>query len=71
MQARLAVSKVLAKLGYTDDVPMPDISTKEKSQQYIGLDMAVERQAKEKFLNTVVPEWIKEAKANKRLAEKI
>ena len=71
MQARLAVSKVLAKLGYTDDVPMPDISTKEKAQQYIGLDMAVERQAKEKFLNTVVPEWIKEAKANKRLAEKI
>ncbi len=44
---------------------------KEKAQQYIGLDMAVERQAKEKFLNTVVPEWIKEAKANKRLAEKI
>ena len=71
MQARLAVSKVLAKLGYTDDVPMPDISTKEKAQQYIGLDMAAERQAKEKFLNTVVPEWIKEAKANKRLAEKI
>ena len=71
MQARLAVSKVLAKLGYTDDVPMPDISTKEKAQQYIGLDMAAERQAKEKFLNTVVPEWIKEAKANKCLAEKI
>ena len=71
MQARLAVSKVLAKLGYTDDVPMPNISTKEKAQQYIGLDMAAERQAKEKFLNTVVPEWIKEAKANKRLAEKI
>ena len=50
---------------------MPDISTKEKAQQYIGLDMAAERQAKEKFLNTGVPEWIKEAKANKRLAEKI
>ena len=71
MQARLAVSKVLSKLGYTDDVPMPDISTKDKAQQYIGLDMAAERQAKEKFMNTVVPEWIKEAKANKRLAEKI
>ena len=71
MQARLAVSKVLSKLGYTDDVPMPDISTKDKAQQYIGLDMAAERQAKEKFMNTVVPEWIKEAKANKRLADKI
>ena len=71
MQARLAVSKVLAKLGYMDEVPMPDISTKDKAQQYIGLDIASERQAKEKFLNTVVPEWIKEAKANKRLADKI
>lgn len=71
MQARLAVSKVLAKLGYMDEVPMPDIFTKDKAQQYIGLDIASERQAKEKFLNTVVPEWIKEAKANKRLADKI
>ena len=71
MQARLAVSKVLAKLGYTDEVPMPDISTKELAQKYIGLDIPAEREAKEKFLNTVVPEWIKEAKANKRLADKI
>ena len=39
MQARLAVSRVLAKHGFTDDVPMPDISTKEKAQQYIGLDI--------------------------------
>lgn len=50
MQARLAVSKVLAKHGYTEDVPMPDISTKAKAQEYIGLDMDAERAAKEKFL---------------------
>ena len=31
MQARLAISKVLAKHGYTDNVPMPDISTKDKA----------------------------------------
>ena len=50
MQARLAVSKVLAKHGYTEDVPMPDtISTKAKAQEYIGLDMDAERAAKEKF----------------------
>ena len=47
MQARLAVSKVLAKNGYTGDVPMPDISTKAKAQEYIGLDMDAERAAKE------------------------
>ena len=47
-RARLAVSKVLAKHGYTEDVPMPDISTKAKAQEYIGLDMDAERAAKEK-----------------------
>jgi len=68
MQARLAVSKVLANLGYTGDVPMPDISTKEKAQKYIGLNIPAEEAAKEKFLNTVVPEWLKKAKENNRLA---
>ena len=70
MQARLAVSRVLAKHGFTDDVPMPDISTKEKAQQYIGLDMDAERAAKEKFLKTTVPAWLEKAKANGRLAQK-
>ena len=70
MQARLAVSKVLAKHGYTDDVPMPDISTKDKAQRYIGLDMDAERAAKDKFLKTTVPAWLEKAKANGRLAQK-
>lgn len=70
MQAQLTVTKVLARLGYTDDVPMPDVSTKEKAQKYIGLDIPAERIDKEKFLNTVVPEWEKEARANGRLAKK-
>ena len=67
MQARLAISKVLTNLGFTGDVPMPDISTKEKAQKYIGLDIPAEQAAKEKFLNTIVPEWLKKAKDNKRL----
>ena len=70
MQARLAVSKVLAKNGYTGDVPMPDISTKAKAQEYIGLDMDAERATKEKFLKTTVPAWLEKAKANGRLAQK-
>ena len=69
MQARLAVSKVLAKNGYTGDVPMPDISTKAKAQEYIGLDMDAERAAKEKFLKTTVPAWLEKAKENGRLAQ--
>jgi nitrite reductase (cytochrome c-552) len=71
LQARLAISKLLAKLGYTDDVPLPDISTKEKAQKYIGLDMPTERAAKANFLNTVVPEWLKQARENKRLVERM
>jgi len=50
---------------------MPDISTKEKAQKYIGLDMPAEDAAKAKFLNTVVPEWLKQAKENKRLIDKV
>ena len=67
MQARISILKVLVGLGYTGDVPMPDISTKEKAQKYIGLNMAEENMSKEKFLKTVLPEWIEEAKANNRL----
>jgi len=62
-QARLKVAKVLARHGFTADVPIPDISTKAKAQAYIGLDMKQKEADKEKFLNTVVPQWIKKAKA--------
>lgn len=70
MQARLALSKVLAKNGFTEDVPMPDISTKAKAQEYVGLDMDAERAAKDKFLKNVVPAWLEKAKANGRLLQK-
>ena len=71
LQARLAVSKVLAALGHTADVPMPDISTKEKAQSYIGLDIPAESAAKAKFMTTMVPEWLRKAKENKRLIERL
>lgn len=64
MQARLGLVRVLAAHGYKGVVPMPDISTKEKAQTYIGLDMPMEEAAKREFLQTVVPQWIEEAKAN-------
>lgn len=70
MQARLSTAKVLASLGFIGDVPMPDISTKEKAQAYIGLDMVTERKQKDEFMKTIVPEWLKKAKANNRLIVK-
>lgn len=67
MQARINIAQVLFKLGYSGDVSMPDISTKEKAQKYIGLDMDTENINKEKFLKTVLPRWREEAKANELL----
>jgi len=67
LQARLAIAKLLARLGYTDEVPLPDISTKEKAQKYIGLDMPGEKAAKRNFLNRTVPEWVKQAIENERI----
>ena len=66
-QARMLISKVLVAHGYTDNVPLPDITTKEKAQQYIGLDMAVEKADKDKFLKEIVLEWLQKAKANGRI----
>lgn len=61
MLAQLEVQKVLFAHG-VKDVPMPDISTKAKAQKYIGLDMDAERAKKDKWIETVVPKWLEEAK---------
>ncbi len=68
-QARLKISKVLAKHGFYGDVPMPDISTKEKAWAFIGVDGAKKQADKKKFLQTIVPQWIKEGKAKGRFIE--
>ena len=67
LQARLAISKVLANLGFTGDVPMPDISTKEKAQRYIGLNPEELQANKKKFLDVVVPKWVEQAKQKQRI----
>ena len=61
-EARLKLSRLLADLGYNKEVGLPDISTKEKAQKYIGLDMAKLNAEKKEFLQNVVPAWLKEAK---------
>ncbi|MBO7610014.1 MAG: ammonia-forming cytochrome c nitrite reductase [Muribaculaceae bacterium] len=68
-QARLKISKVLAKHGFIGDVPMPDISTKAKAQAYIGLNMSELKTKKQKFLDNIVPKWIEDAKKKGKLIE--
>lgn len=46
---------------------MPDISTKDKAQAYIGLDMKTLQENKDKWIKTVVPEWLKKAKEKGRI----
>jgi len=60
-EARVHLARVIAQLGYTEKVALPDVSTKEKAQAYIGLDMSAKKSAKQEFLQTVVPEWLKQA----------
>lgn len=66
-KARYEIANVLAQLGHIGAVPMPDISTKAKAQSYIGLDMQQERANKQQFNETVVPEWLSQAKASNKL----
>jgi nitrite reductase (cytochrome c-552) len=57
--ARVKMARLLASLGYNQEVKYPDISTKAKAQEYIGLDMNKLRAEKKAFIETVIPEWVK------------
>lgn len=60
--ARLKIAQLAAELGHMGNIPVADVSTKSKAQSYIGLDMDKLMDDKKKFLETLAPEWRKEAK---------
>jgi nitrite reductase (cytochrome c-552) len=60
-EARLMLTQVLIKHGVSVPIAMPDISTKEKAQAFIGLNMDKLRQDKDQFVKTVLPEWDRKA----------
>ena len=61
-ESRVELAKILSNLGVTLPIQMPDLSTKEKAQEYIGLNMNQLQQDKQKFLEEVVVIWDEEAK---------
>jgi len=65
-EARIKLTRLLADLGYNKEVALPDISTKEKAQEYIGLNMKKLNANKEVFLETVVPQWLEEAQTREK-----
>lgn len=59
--ARSAVARVLWERGHTESVSLPDLSTKDKAQAYIGLDRPALEAEKARFLESVAPEWDRKA----------
>jgi nitrite reductase (cytochrome c-552) len=57
-EARVKLARVLTKKGVDQPISYPDISTKAKAQEYIGLDMKKENAAKKEFLEKRYPEWV-------------
>jgi len=60
--ARLALRTLLDKKGFSGEVSLPDISTKAKAQEAIGLKMEVLKMEKQKFIETILPQWKAEAR---------
>ncbi len=60
-EARIKLTRLLANLGYNQEVEMPDIATKAKAQEYIGLNIAQLDTDKKEFLETTVNQWLEEA----------
>jgi nitrite reductase (cytochrome c-552) len=65
-EGRLKLSRLLADLGHNEPVPYPNISTKEKAQEYIGLEMEKLNSDKRRFLEEVIPVWMDEASVRER-----
>jgi nitrite reductase (cytochrome c-552) len=61
-EARIVLARVLAHHGVMEEPTIPDVSTKAKAQDVIGLDMKTLRKEKQEFLNTIVPGWLQKAK---------
>lgn len=60
-EARIQLAQVLMKYAVKLPYILPDISTKDKAQAWIGLEMEKLRAEKAEFVKTVVPGWDKKA----------
>ena len=66
-EGRIKLSRLLHALGHAEEVPYPDITTKAKAQEFIGMDQPALQAEKDLFLKKVIPEW--DRKAAEREAE--
>jgi nitrite reductase (cytochrome c-552) len=61
-EAHAELVRLLASLGELAPFPLPDVSTKEKAQEYIGLDMPKLIADKAGFIRETVPVWERNAR---------
>ncbi|MFO7719076.1 MAG: ammonia-forming cytochrome c nitrite reductase [Gillisia sp.] len=61
-ETRILLVRLLASLGQMEPVEIPDFKSKEFLQEYIGLDMPTELKNKQRYIEEVVPRWLKEGK---------
>jgi nitrite reductase (cytochrome c-552) len=64
--ARIQLAQLLAAKGVKMPIAIPDISTKEKAQEALGMDMDKMNADKQRFLKELAPKW--DAEAEKREA---
>ena len=67
--ARTKLARLLATKGITHEIAIPDISTKEKAQAAIGLNMQQINADKQDFIKTVIPQWEEQARKNGLLSQ--
>lgn len=61
-ETRIKLARLFATLGFNEEVPYPDIDTKEKAQKFIGLPVEKLKKEKEEFKKNLLPKWDKKAK---------
>ncbi|MBN1339955.1 MAG: ammonia-forming cytochrome c nitrite reductase [Bacteroidales bacterium] len=61
-EGRIKLARLLSTLGHNEEVPYPDITTKAKAQEFIGLPMEKLIKEKEDFKINLLPRWLEEAK---------
>ena len=61
-EGRIKLARLFADLGFNQEIPYPDITTKAKAQEFIGLDKEKMDATKAKFLRELAPKWDELAK---------
>ena len=60
-EGRLKLARLFAELGHNEEIPYPDISTKAKAHEFIGLPIEKLRSDKKTFIQKILPIWNKKA----------